>query len=351
MSLFSSIYIDPSLGENVLSLLKRGRDTAVVGYPERDDKDVLFITRLNGTFFERCPGTRKYICCGYRIFNLMMGCPFDCSYCVLQGYLPHLSTHFFVDYGRGLKEVEGFLRSSSRLLRLGTGELGDSLAVEDYVETACEFVEFFRRFDNVLFEFKTKSVNFSSLKRIDPKGRIVVSVSLTPYKLWEKEEKKTPDPLLRIDELSKLQKYGYFLGFHFDPIVLFDGWVDGYRELVERISNVVDPKTVIWISLGGLRFPRVLKPVIERRHKSSIILLGEILPLGEDGKYRYFKPLRVKAYRFLVDLLREWSSDLFIYFCMESDDVWKSVFGYSPGNMKGLSDMFEDRWLHIRTRI
>ncbi len=351
MSLFRKIYIDPGLSPSERALVFSGDVEVVEGFPEEDGKDILFVTRLKGRFFKPCPGTKNYICCGYEIFNLMMGCPFDCSYCVLQGYLGHLSTYFYTNYRDGFREIEEYTRSNKHLLRVGTGELGDSLAVEGYIPTAVEFVEFFSGMENVLFEFKTKSMNFDSLKGLDPKGRIVVSTSLSPVRVWEGEEKRTPDPISRIRALGELQRQGYLLGFHFDPMVWHEGWEDGYRELVEYLSRHIDPRIVIWISLGGLRFPKELWNIIERRHRDTTILYGELLPCGLDGKFRYFKPIRVKMYKFLINLLKEWSSDLFIYFCMESGEVWEEVFGFSPGSMKGLDTLFVEREKVIRTRI
>ncbi|MCP4728222.1 MAG: DNA photolyase, partial [bacterium] len=60
--------------------------------PERDldssgmGKDTLHLISYKGEFLKPCPGTQKYICCGYQILNLSMNCPIDCSYCILQSY-------------------------------------------------------------------------------------------------------------------------------------------------------------------------------------------------------------------------------------------------------------------------
>jgi spore photoproduct lyase len=65
--------------------------------------------------------------------------------------------------------------------------------------------------------------------------------------------------------------------------------------------------------------------------------------MGEDGKLRYLKPVRVQMFKKLVSWLREWSEDLFVYLCMEREDVWQEVFGSSPGSSEGLNRRFEER--------
>ncbi len=336
------VFVDERVGEEVY---KRLSPSVQVRFerPPRDDKGVVYITLSSASFFKKCPGTKRYLCCLYRVFNVFEGCPFDCSYCVLQGYLNHLATYVYHDFERGFREVEDFVSlRRDRLIRVGTGELGDSLAVEHIYRTAGEFISFFSRFDNVLFEFKSKSLNLSLLKGYDHGGRIVVSTSLVPDDLSEREEKGVPPPGERIKLLKELQGEGYLIGLHFDPMVWYKGWKEGYRRLLEKV-RILDPKRVIWISMGGFRFPKVVKEAIEKRHGNSLILLGEILPCGEDGKYRYFKPVRMEMYSFLYKLLKEWDDDLFIYFCMERRDVWEDVMGFSPRNNAHLSRMFQER--------
>jgi spore photoproduct lyase len=54
-------------------------------------------------------------------------------------------------------------------------------------------------------------------------------------------------------------------------------------------------------------------------------------------------PVRVEMYRKILGWLREVDSDLFVYLCMESKEVWDRVFGWSPRNMAHLNRMFEER--------
>jgi len=48
-------------------------------------------------------------------------------------------------------------------------------------------------------------------------------------------------------------------------------------------------------------------------------------------------------YTFIVNELQRYVSDrTCLYFCMESDAVWREVFGFAPGDRGGLPAMLDD---------
>ena len=93
-------------------------------------KKNLLITPFYGKRLKPCPGTSNHICCGYHVVNTITNCPMDCSYCVLQGYLNNPFLTLYSNWEDLLEEIEAFLSSHPQsFLRLGTGELSDSLAL------------------------------------------------------------------------------------------------------------------------------------------------------------------------------------------------------------------------------
>jgi spore photoproduct lyase len=108
------------------------------------------------------------------------------------------------------------------------------------------------------------------------------------------------------------------------------------------MDKYIDPKGVVWVSLGSFRFMRELKAIIRRRHPSSCVLDGEFIT-GLDGKMRYFKPIRVELYTFMRESLEQWHKDLGPYLCMESNDVWEKSMGWSPNNSNGLRNYLDGR--------
>ena len=283
------------------------------------------LARKQGPFLKHCPCSPGSVPCGYFNLNLQSGCPFDCSYCILQSYLERKSQALFYTNWADLKtELPKFL-AANRQARIGTGELSDSLAYEPLRPTAARLVELFRDFPEAVFEFKTKAAAVHALLAVrEPPGNIVVSWSLNPPPLVRGEERLTPPLAKRLRALAAVQDRGYAVGIHFDPLILFPGWKAHYRELIRRLARVVRPERIAWWSLGALRFPPELEPHIFR-HRDSQLFWGELVE-GEDKKYRYFTPLRLELFRLVRDEIRaRVSRHVPLYLCMEAEPVWRQV--------------------------
>jgi DNA repair photolyase len=356
---FEKIYLDEKAERDSVSqaILKALRDVPVETIQDKRSlikqfssmsdpigigKRSLLITHFYGRRLKPCPGTSNHICCGYYVINGITNCPMDCSYCVLQGYLNNPFLTLYTNWDDLLQEIDAFLSIDRQsLLRLGTGELSDSLALESIFPLSQFLIPFFSEKRNGVLELKTKSVNVGSLLDLEHRGRTVVSWSVNSPKMIE-EEKRTAPLKDRIDAARKCQESGYPLGFHFDPIIYHEGWEREYEEAILQLFKQIDPGRVVWISLGGFRYPPKLKAIAEERFPRTNVFLGELFP-GRDGKFRYLKEIRVEIYQKMTRWLREVDPGLFVYLCMESKEVWEKVFGWTPENSRHLNQMFEKR--------
>jgi len=305
-------------------------------------KRTLFLTTFQGRFVKRCPGTGKgYICCGYRIINQQINCPLDCSYCILQDYLGASPIIIYVNFGELKEQLEEYLRRyEGKLLRIGTGELTDSLALDYLGDFSTFFVLFFRKRKSV-FEFKTKTDKIDKVLSLPVSENIVFSWSLNPEKLVKEEEHLTASLKKRLESAYVIQEKGFRLGFHFDPIIFYPGWEKEYERLIENLFSFIDPSRILWISLGALRFPPSLKKIIQKRFPSTKIIYEEMI-LGLDGKLRYIKPIRIKMFKKVYNLIKDVAPQIFCYLCMESPDVWEKVTGFSPRSSSHLEYLFHE---------
>jgi spore photoproduct lyase len=341
------IFLDKASRDFSLSkkILKKLKDVPVViiddvdglleDYKYKDDpigsgKKALLLTRMNGSFIKPCPCTPAYVGCSYQIINADINCPYDCSYCILQQYLnnPLLTVH--VNTHDLWSQLDTFLEKNDRTCRIGTGELGDSLVLDHITERSTEFIEYFRKKKKVLFELKTKSVNIDTLVQKDPPENVVIAWSLNSREMAREEEHKAPDVDSRIEAARNISDKGYKIAFHFDPLMLHPGWLEGYKGVVDTLLTTIDPKRIAWISLGSLRFPPALKTIIRRRFPETKMLSEELIR-GKDGKFRYFKPLRLELYRKIFEYFQDWIAlHTPFYFCMESQEVWEKVLKIKP---------------------
>ena len=303
----------------------------------------ILLARQRGPFLRLCPGTQKHICCMYHNLDVAAGCDLGCTYCILQGYLNNPLITFYCNTDDMFTELDNKLsRHSSAFYRIGTGELSDSLTFEHINELGPELVRYFADKKNAIIELKSKNVHIDDLLGLKHNRRSVISWSMNSAAVRDREEGLATTIEDRLAAAAEVQKAGYRLGFHFDPMIEHDGWQEGYRETVDGIFRVIKPENIAWISLGALRYPAPFEDILRENHPQSDIYLGELL-LGVDKKRRYFKPIRIEMFSKMVQWIRSYSHDVFVYLCMESEEIWKKSFGWSPKNSGELKRMLDER--------
>ncbi len=305
-------------------------------------KKTLWLTRFKGSFLKPCPGTAPpYRCCNYLVINETTNCPIDCSYCVLQGYINNPVIKIYTNFEKIQEEIRAISQCNpQRILRVGTGELTDSLALDPVTGLSRHLILTVQELSNIFLELKTKTDHIDHLLPNNPE-KVILSWSVNPGTLVDSDERKAVGVLRRLKAARRVQRFGYLVGLHIDPIIYYSDWQNGYQELVGQISRNIDPEQIAWISLGSLRFPPQLKDIIRARFPHSNILAGEQIR-GLDGKIRYLRPLRLRMYRAIAGMLQQALGDIFIYFCMESQDIWQRVLNLNP------ADNLEIDWYFAR---
>jgi len=314
---------------------------ARVSEAREPDPDVLEVVAFRGRFLKSCPGTRHYFCCGYRILHFGIQCTLDCTYCILQVYLNQPNLRLFGNTEDLLHELGEELRSHpGELYRIGTGEFTDSLLLDPWTGLSRTLVPFFARQPNAVLELKTKTNFIENLEDLEHGGRTIAAWSLNADHIRKCEESRTATLTERLRAARRCADWGYYLAFHFDPMIEHPGWRKGYGEILDRLFDTVDPSRIVWISLGAFRFMPELKSIVRTRHAQSPITHGEFIR-GLDGKMRYFRDIRVELYTFMVERIRRVDPDLCVYLCMEGRDIWREAFGFSPEEQGGLPSMLD----------
>ncbi len=305
-------------------------------------KQQLYLCNNRGLFFKPCPGTREYQCCEYQVLNTGTNCPIDCVYCILQAYLnaPWLTFHVNIDQ-LFLELSQTLSANPQQFFRIGTGEFTDSLAIDRVTCLSRPLVEYIGRKNNAILELKTKSAAIDNLQGLSHNGRTVIAWSLNSTQVMARYELRSATLEERLDAAQKCAEWGYRLAFHFDPIIDYPGWQAGYAETIDRLFKKVPASAIAWISLGALRYIPSLKEIAIRRFPGTKIYYQEFIT-GLDGKTRYFRANRVRLYQHIFALLQEKVSDrTCIYFCMESEEIWQEVMGYTPADRGGLAKMLD----------
>lgn len=357
--MISRLYIDPavenhpmvesirsSLGSCVLPEVckeeEAGRRLAESADPIAAGKRCLMLTQNKGRFIKSCPGTKSYICCGYNILHTATFCTMDCAYCILQAYFDTPMLRFFVNHEQLFAELDEIMGMDvPPFHRIGTGEFTDSLIWEPWTGLCGELVARFANQDKIALELKTKTSSVGFLKGIDHNKKTILSWSLNPSAVLAMGERGTAPTSNRLKAAAACEQWGYPLAFHFDPLILYDGWEKDYRFLIRELFETVRADSVVWISLGSLRFMPSLKPIIQKRFPEFKAIYGEFIS-GQDGKMRYFKPLRIDLYSKIVTWIRELAPEVRIYLCMEDEQTWEKSLGIVPDSSQGLAKILDN---------
>ena len=284
--------------------------------------ETLLIHREKYDFLKPCPCSCGSAGCGYNLINLGFGCRFECEYCFLQQYQNLHAILWPANVDEFLQKLDGgkFNKGPFDRPRIGSGEFTDSLVFDDITQYSQALVPFFRARPKWQFEFKTKSVNIGGLLNVGGCENVVVSWSVNSSKITNEAEHFTPDLTARLQAACEVARAGYRIGFHFDPVVIYDGYQSDYARTVEQMADTLPADKIAWISVGTLRFSRELKKQIETRFPQNFILDGEFL-LDFDGKMRYGDKQRLEVYQFLIPLLRKTFPKAHVYLCMEDPQI------------------------------
>lgn len=313
----------------------------------------LFLTEFKGHFFKRCPGNGPGLaCCNYFVLNWGQQCDFNCSYCYLQSFLNSPVTTLYTNVDRALDELrEMALSMKDHNLRVGTGEVVDSLSLDPLTLFSHQLIAFFKDYPKWNLEFKTKSDNVNQLLEIEASKNIIVSWSLNPQPLVETEEHGTASLDERLHAARKCLDHGYSIAFHIDPVMYHPEWKFNYGKLVQEITQRFSPHEIPYMSLGSLRYqPEQRHLMRERFGQKSLPLHYEMFP-GKDGKLRYDQELRQEMFQWIIGEFKSKSPLWKIFLCMETPETWLGSQQDNPFKSEGLKELFDTQVLRAHNKF
>jgi spore photoproduct lyase len=267
--------------------------------------------------------SEKTVCCGLRTLDAVRGCSFGCSYCTIQTFYGEVA-----ELENGLAEkLDAIELDPDHLYHIGTGQASDSLIWGNRDGVLDALLGFARRHTNVVLELKTKSDNVRPLlERSDLPANLVCSWSLNPETVIRNEEHGTASLERRLAAARRMVDHGSRVGFHFHPMVFYDGWREEYAEVVARLLESFTPSEVLFVSMGAVTFIKPVVREIRRRGGETKILQMDLVP-DHHGKLTYPDETKVELFGRLFSCFGPWREEVFFYLCMEAAPIWQRVLG------------------------
>ncbi len=272
----------------------------------------------------KCPvASPKTRCCNLMTLDAVESCGFDCSYCSIQSFYNENKITFDNNFAKKLKNLK---LDPNKNYHIGTGQSSDSLLWGNKEGIMEALFDFASNNPNVILELKSKSKNIKYLLENDVPKNILCTWSLNPTTIIENEEHLSASLDERIGSARALADKGVLVGFHFHPIVVYENYLDDYKDIVKTLIKTFKSKEVVLVSMGTLTFIKpVIKKLRQRNFKSKILQMPLI---DASGKFSYPLETKVEMFQGVYEAFEPWHKKVYFYLCMEDHSLWKDVFGY-----------------------
>lgn len=238
------------------------------------------------------------------------GCMGHCHYCYLQttlGAKPYI--RIYVNMDDILDAARGYIAERApEITRFEAACTSDPVGIEHISGSLLEVIEFMGEQPLGRLRFVTKFHHVDSLLDAKHNGHTRFRFSVNADYVIRHFEPATSTFAERIEAAGKVARAGYPLGFIIAPVIWYDGWEQGYAELLNKLRDAVPAEAAhdLTFELIQHRFTKTAKNVIRRRYPKTKLEMDETkrkYKWGRWGQGKYVYPDEQ------ADALREWITE------------------------------------------
>lgn len=229
---------------------------------------------------------------------LVTGCPGHCQYCYLNtslGNKPYV--RIYVNLDEILARADRYISENAPKETVFDGSCtADPVVVEPWSGALRTCIEHFAQTPHGRFRFVTKYDAVDGLLDADHRERTEIRFSINSEYVIKHFEKAVASLERRLNAARKVAEAGYPLGFLIGPIMEYEGWQDGYANMLEDLAerlNGVSPKALTF-ELVTHRFTPKAKRVINEVYPDNRLPMDEAKRQWKWGQFGYGKYLYTK---------------------------------------------------------
>lgn len=214
----------------------------------------------------------------------------------------------FNDFKRSRETIKEWYQANKAYpLILTPSEYCDLFAVDHLTGNSAFLMKMVEKYPPIKYTVRTKSAYVDEMLKYDGLDRVKIQIVLNTDNIIERYEQGTATLDERIHAARKVQEAtGFKLGIVFEPMILHEGYENGYSQLMKRVFKDLDPKKIATITLGSLRFSDQLMASAKMHFPRTTILDKRqklIPPVRPDTKHRYTFPVRKNLYSKLISTI------------------------------------------------
>ncbi|MFD3158286.1 radical SAM protein [Haloimpatiens sp. FM7330] len=181
----------------------------------------------------------------------ILNCFYDCEYCYLKGLYQSSNVVIFVNIEDFFNEVKKV--SNNKKIYLCISYDSDLLAFENITGFVSKWIDFAIENPNVLIEIRTKSNNFKSIAYKHIPKNIIFAWTLSPQKIIEMYEHRTPSINARLEDIKLAISEGIKIRISIEPIMKIKEFENVYSDFVQNIFMVIPNDSIRDVNLGVFR--------------------------------------------------------------------------------------------------
>ncbi|KJK30537.1 spore photoproduct lyase [Paenibacillus sp. P2(2022)] len=201
------------------------------------------------------------------------GCMGHCHYCYLQttlGAKPYI--RIYVNTDDIISAAKAYIEERApEITRFEAACTSDPVGLEHITGSLGDLIRFMADEEFGRLRFVTKYHHVDPLLDIKHNGHTRIRFSINSDYVIKQFEPATSRFEERIEAAGKIARAGYPLGFIIAPIIWYDGWEEGYGELLRRLGETLPQHATkdLTFELIQHRFTKTSKAVIEKRYPKT----------------------------------------------------------------------------------
>jgi len=260
------------------------------------------------------------------------GCPHQCAYCALGGYLiSHLNTEEYID------RLGDLLRQNPWQKTWLYDDVMDVLALEPWIDALGPLMRFFESTGDRYLILHTKSDRVQALLDAGAPRNTIVAWSLSGPTQSTQLERGAGTTESRIEAARQCQQAGITVRYKFKPIVPVSDWRREAGQAVDLALSRTEPDNLSLTSLmwmGAEDLKACIPPdLLDQEFLHAAEAAAEEMAGARVGPLPHH--MREQIYRHYLSEIRCRDADVPVTLSTESLEMWRSLgddLGFTPAN-------------------